>query len=195
MSFIAAVVALTVAGSATAFSPVGASQRSPDGKWSVRYTRKNGYGRLDLTQRSSGKLYRMYRSNDSCCDQITWVAPHLLIFVDDYNVKTLNPDTRTVRRIAGFSTFVVSPNGRLVAGWADSGGHVPQTVEVVPTAGGRCLAVPRRSDQDDTAASFTSDGRALIIERQHFDLKRGYDVGPAREVEVKLTALRPALVC
>jgi hypothetical protein len=190
-----AVVALATVGAATAFSTTGFSQRSPDGTWSVRFTRENGYGRLDLTQRSSGERYRMYRSNDSCCDQISWIAPHLLIVVDDYNVKTLDPANRTVRRIAGFSNFVVSPSGRLVAGWADSGGHSPQTVEVVPTAGGTCMAVPRRPDQDDSAPAFTADSRALVIERQHFDLKLGYDVGATREVRVPLTALRPVRSC
>jgi len=190
-----ACLALMIAGTASAFSPAGTAVRSPDGKWSMLFSRKNGYGRIDLTERSTGRRYRMYRSNDSCCDQITWIAPHLLIFIDDYNVKTLDPTTRTVHRIAGFSNFVLSPNRRLIAGWADSGGHAPETVDVAPVAGGKCLAVPRRPDQDDSGAVFTRNGRELIVERQHFDLKLGDSVGPTRVVRVLLTTLRPVRVC
>jgi hypothetical protein len=137
----------------------------------------------------------MYRSNDSCCDDITWVKPHLLIFVDDYKVKTLDPKTRHIVRIASFSKIAVSHGGRLVAGFADSGGHAAETVAVVPTAGGRCWIVPHRRDQDDSSPTFSRNDKALIFLRQRFDPKLGYAVGSAREVTLPLTALKPAKVC
>lgn len=108
----------------------------------------------------------MHRSNDSCCDEITWIKPHLLVFVDDYNVKTLDPVKRTVKRTAGLSEFAVSPNGRWIAGYADSGGHAAETVAVVPTGGGEWEAVPQRPDQDDSSPIFTCDSRSLTLLRR-----------------------------
>jgi hypothetical protein len=137
----------------------------------------------------------MYRSNDSCCDDITWIEPHLLIFVDDYNVKTLEPTSRRLTRIAGFSDFTVSHDGRWVAGYADSGGHAAETVEVVPITGGKCRAVPHRPDQDDSSPTFSRDDNAVIVTRRAFDLKRGQPVGKTRWITVPLTALVPVKTC
>jgi hypothetical protein len=189
---------LVSAGTVTARAsspPTGLAERSPDGKWSVLYSRRNGYGRLDVTNLQTGRRYRMYRSNDSCCDDVTWVKPHLLIFVDDYKVKTLDPNARRAVRIAGFSQFALSHDGRLVAGYAESGGHAAETVEVVPIAGGRCRAVARRLDQDDSSPSFSRDDHALTFLRQRFDRKLGYAVGKPRRVTVPLTALVPINAC
>ena len=168
---------------------------SPDRKWQVIYSRQNGYGRLDLIERRTGRRYRMYRSNDSCCDQITWVAPHTLIFVDDYRVKTLDPDRRRVTRIAGFSNFVLSPDRRWVAGYADTGGHSAESVDVVPLAGGACLAVPKRPDQDVAYPRFSSDSRFVSVAERHFSSKLGYDVGPTRMIRYRLAALRRVPTC
>jgi len=163
--------------------------------WSVVYSRANGYGRLDLTDRTTGRRYRMYRSNDSCCDQITWISAHTLVFVDDYEVKTLDPVTRRVTRIAGFSNFVISPNGRWVAGWASCGGHCAETVEVVPLAGGACKAVRHQADQDDSYPFFSRDSSRITVDRQHFDTKRGQPTGLPYDVTVAVSALQPVPAC
>jgi len=189
------VLALLCSAASASLASGGVPNVSPDGKWTVVYSRKNGYGRLDLIERSNGPRYRMYRSNDSCCQGITWVSPHLLVFVDDYNVKTLDPPTRRVSRIAGFSDFVVSPNGRWVAGWANCGGHCAEIVEVVPITGGTCRAFPHRRDQDDSYPFFSRDSRKLTVLRQQFDLKQGEALGPTREVTLPLTKLRPVKGC
>lgn len=60
---------------------------------------------------------------------------------DDYNVKTVDAARRSISTIAHFSNFVPH-NGRRVAGYADTVGHSPQIVSVVPIVGGRCFAVP-----------------------------------------------------
>lgn len=173
---------------------------SPDGKWSLAYTRKNGYGHLDITQRATARTFRMYRSNDSCCAQITWLRPHLVIFVDDYRTLTLDPTTRNATQIAGFSNFVVSRDGRWVAGWADSGGHRAESVEVVPTRGGQCRQVPRRPTQDDNAVRFSPDNRSVTIRRRFFDVKIGepsQNGFPSRwhPVTLLLSRLRPVATC
>jgi hypothetical protein len=174
---------------------VSTGTRSPDGKWEVVFSRSHGFGRLDLTERVSGRRYRMYRSNDSCCDHITWVQPQTLVFVDDYRVLRLNPDKRSAQKIASFSDFVVSPNGRWVAGWADSGGHAPETVYVVPLGGGHCLRVPRRADQDDTSPEFFNSNTSIHILRRHFDLSLGEPKGRTQIVGFRIAALGPARAC
>jgi hypothetical protein len=173
---------------------------SPDGKWSLAFGRLHGYGHLDLTERATRRTFQMYRSNDGCCTEIAWLRPHLLIFVDDYRTFTLDPATRTMRRIASFSNYVVSPDGRRVAGWADCGGHCAEAVAVVPIGGGPCRAVPHRPDQDDNALRFSTDGRVLTILRRYFDVKNGEPTRNGlptrfRTVAVPLTALRPAATC
>jgi hypothetical protein len=173
---------------------------SPDRKWSLAYGRKHGYGHLDVTERATGRVFRMYSSNDGCCAQITWLRPHLLIFVDDYHTKTLAPATRRVATIAHFSNFVVSPDGRWVAGWADCGTHCQESVDVVRITGGQCRTVPRRPAQDDNALRFSRDGRTLTIRRRFFDVRNGapmQDGFPSRwhVVTVPLATLRPVADC
>jgi hypothetical protein len=167
---------------------------SPDGKWSVDFSRKNGYGRLDLTERSMGTVFRMYRSNDGCCSDLTWVAPHLLVFVDDYRTFVLDPTTRRHTRIAGFSNIAVSRDGKWVAGWADSGGHSAERVAVVPIRGGRCRAVPKRANEDDTYPRFSRDSRSITVLRRTYDAKTD-SWAHEREVTVPLSRLRPIATC
>lgn len=170
-------------------------QVSPDRRWELIFSRHNGYGRLDLVERSTGRRFRMYRSNDACCDQITWVAPHTLVFVDDYRVKTLDPSTRRVEQIAGFSDFVVSANGAWVAGYADTGGHAAESVYVVPLAGGECLRIPKKPDQDDADPAFSAESKVVYVERRHFSSQLGADVGPTRRLGFRLSTLQAVSRC
>jgi hypothetical protein len=194
------VAAALAAGHGGAHSTTASGYVSPDRQWSLSFTRKHGYGNLDLTQRATGRTFRMYHSNDGCCQGIRWLRPHLLIFVDDYRTFTLDPATKKVTRIAGFSNFVVSRDGRLVAGWADCGGHCAETVGVVAIDGRHCRRVPRRPDQDDNALRFSADGRSLTILRRFFDVKQGEPTRnalptPWHQVTVPLAALKPAATC
>src|SRR5579859_1461819 len=52
-----------------------------------------------------GKARTIYSSNDSCCSGLVWASPRLIVFDDDYNVKTVDVTTGHVTRIAGFSNF------------------------------------------------------------------------------------------
>jgi hypothetical protein len=174
---------------------------SPDGKWSLAYTRQHGYDNLDVTKRATGRIFRMYSSNDGCCAQITWLPPHLLVFVDDYKTKTLDPTTKRIVVMASFSNFVVSADGRWVAGWADCGGHCAETVSVVRITGGACRDVPRRHDQDDNALRFSRDDRSLTILRRFFDVKDGEPIQssglPSRwhQITIPLSTMRRIATC
>ncbi len=142
---------------------------SPDGKWSVALHDFN----LDLTNRASQRVRSMYRAIPTCCTSITWLPPHLVIFEDNYRVEVLDPTTRHLKTISEDSNFIVSPGGRWIAGYQSSP-HDPSIVDVVSTAGGRCLVVPRKRPDDDTPVAFTRDGAALLISRGRFD---GWDHG------------------
>jgi hypothetical protein len=163
---------------------------SPDGKWSVEYTRRNGWGTLDVTDRASHRTYRMYHSNDSCCSEITWLPQHVLIFDDDYKVQVLNPTNRRVATIAHFSNFAVSHDGRWIAGYSDSGGHAAETVGVVSSTDWSCRVVARRSSQDDTVIAFTSNDTSLLVARRVFDQNLGEATGSAQLVAVPLANLQ-----
>jgi hypothetical protein len=168
---------------------------SPDGKWSVEYTRRNGWGNLDVTDRASPRTYRLYHSNDSCCSEITWLPPHVLIFDDDYKVQILDPTNRRVATIAHFSNFAVSHDGRWIAGYADSGGHAAETVGVVSSTNGSCRVVSRKSSQDDTVVTFTSNDNSLLVARRVFDQNLGEVTGSAQIVTVQLEKLQPHSGC
>lgn len=168
---------------------------SPDGKRaaSVRHvfvTQTGSIGYLDVGKSGAGKKRTVYSSSDSCCTEVAWVSPSLVAFDDDYRVKTVEPSSGRVRRIASFSNFSVSPDGRWVAGWKFSGGHGPETIGVVSITGADCRAVPRPKNADDFNVTFSPDGKRLIFVRQRFDLKLGEDVGPRRVVTVPLSELR-----
>jgi hypothetical protein len=166
----------------------GAAFPSPDQAWTLHYTRAHGYGHLDLTQRSTGRTFRMYRSNDGCCTFVEWLRPHLLVFVDDYRTFTLDPATKKVTQLAGFSNYVVSPNGRWIAGWNDSP-HGGERVGVVSVDGRTCLQVPVRQPDDDEAAGFTKDGGAVRVYRRTYSAQRDELVRP-RTLTLRLRSLR-----
>lgn len=126
--------------------------RSPDGAWTVEWRP----GRLVLTRDSTGKQTIDYRSRDACCDDITWVPPQRLVFADDYRVFTLDPATRKVTFVAGFSDFFASPDGRWVAGYAYAPPDEPQLAGLVSLATGRCVLIPGRNDY--VGSSFAVEG-------------------------------------
>jgi hypothetical protein len=163
---------------------------SPDGRRTAILLHDGGWGHL-LVGEKGGEQRSLYASSDSCCNGIVWASPRLIVFVDDYNVKTLNVWTGRVRRIAGFSNFVVSRDGKLVAGWQDHGGHGATEVGVVAITGGTCLHVPKPENADDTQPVFSRNGKRLSVMRRAFDPSGGrVDPSSGRRVVVPLSALR-----
>lgn len=133
----------------------------------------------------------MYHSTDSCCDFITWVKPHLLLFDDDYRVMKLDPATRKVSVIAGFSNFVVSPDGRWVAGFAAGPPELAESVGVLSLRKRLCLEVVHGSRQTDQIAGFTRDSKGVIVERSAF-IPNESATGPRQLVQFPLTSLHTA---
>jgi hypothetical protein len=171
---------LVVGAAASAAQPLLSHKRlvvdrtvvSPDGK-SVAYLThlRPVYLREEsIRVKTVGEPTRiLYRSKDSCCDQLTWLSPTRLVFDDDYRVTTLDIPTGRIRRIAGFSNFRISPDHTWIAGWADSGGHEAQTVRVVSADGTSCKSIPTPARHTDLDASFSRDG-TLHVYRATFSV-------------------------
>lgn len=130
----------------------------------------------------------MYHSADACCTNLTWARPHLLLFDDDYRVFTLDPTTRAVRAIAGFSEFLVSPDGRWMAGFAGQPPELPETVGVVSLRKPGCLVVPHGTQETDEIAGFTRDSKSVIVGRTDLESSGR----PSRLVQFALSALHTA---
>jgi tricorn protease-like protein len=149
-------------------------------------THRNGYGSLKVE--AAGKMRTLYRSNDSCCTNVVIASPTLVAFDDDYNVKTVDLRTGHVSRIAGFSNFVVSPDGLWVAGWS-YGPFEAEQVGVVSITGNRCLRVPKPGWADDWSPYFSPDSKRVDYMQRRFDETIGEDRGPAQDLSVALGKL------
>jgi hypothetical protein len=169
----------------------GMTCSSPDGAWSVRYTRNPGT--LWVTRLGPVSV-RAYQSKDSCCTYITWAKPHTLLFDDDYRLMRLDPITRKHTMIASWSNFVVSPNGRWIAGWASGPPEEAETVGVLSVAGTTCLVVPHNPHQSDEAAGFTQDSKNVIVARSPFVPNNG-TTGSPQLVQYAISSLRASKHC
>jgi Tol biopolymer transport system component len=145
---------------------------SPDGKHVVLIAHVKGPGgwnHLEITRSGGGAPRTVYWSNDSCCSgPMQWVSPHRIVFVDDYRTKTLDPSTGRVRTFAELSDVAVSPNGKLVAGWDESGGHDPEQIDLVAISGRKVRTIPKPANVDETHPSFSPDGRRIVFDHALF---------------------------
>lgn len=158
----------------------GALCPSPDGAWTARYTRytfEPQSASLWLAHDGSRGV-RMYRSRDACCINVTWARPHTLLFIDDYQLIRLNPDTRRHSEITGDSSnFVVSRDGRWLAEWNAGSSESRSSVSVHSVDGNTCLRIPHLADETDDGVGFTRDSKSVVIGRGSFDLGN-YGIGP-----------------
>ena len=127
-----------------------------------------GVGYVEVAAKGA-KPRTVYSSSDSCCTELRWASPHLLVLEDDYNVKTVDLDTGRIRTIAGFSNFVVSRDGRWVAGWALEGPDVPTSVGVVAITGAVCRTVPKPANASDSNPHFSNNSKVLRFSRETAD--------------------------
>jgi TolB protein len=165
---------------------------SPDGKHVVLVVHLPGRGnnnRLDIANADGSSPRTVYSSDDACCTgPIQWVSPRRIVFVDDYRTKSLDPATGRFTTIADLSDITVSPDGKLGAGWVESGGHDPERIDLITTAGRRVRTIPKAREADDTHPDFSPDGRRIVFDRARFG-PRG--IGP-RHLYVVNTLRGPA---
>lgn len=171
----------------------GMTCRSPDGAWTVRFY--SGPGTLWLARRGGGPSWvKAYRSHDACCAEITWAKPHTLLFDDDYRLFHLDPATRRHMKVAGWSTFVVSPDGRWIAGYDQGPPEEAETVGVIPISGARCGTVPHTAHQSDEVVGFTADSKNVIVARSDFVPNNG-PTGSSSLIQYAINGLQPSSGC
>lgn len=165
--------------------------RSPDGAWllSFRNATAGWACRLYLRRRGTHRQVLMYRTQNAYCSELAWAKPHLLVFENDDQVMTLAPTTGKLRLIVGFGDFVVSPDGRWVAGFANEPPEIAETVDVVAANGRTCLVVPHTSHQSDEVAGFTRDGKGVIVRRRRF-IPNNFATGASQLVPFTISALK-----
>ena len=140
--------------------------RSPDGAWLATVDSGGGCS-IEVTRVGAGRRVRRSTSHDSSCSELTWAAPHVLLFETDTAFYYWNPAARLpgVTSLAAFTEFVVSPNRRWFAGDDLTGApEAPQTkVYVFSGDGSTCVMVPLGQQQTDEVAGFTRDSKSLIV--------------------------------
>ena len=170
--------------------------RSPDGKLVavVRHVGNTYY--LGVGPVGGGPRHTIYRSRYMTTD-VFWASPHLIAFGDGNEVKTIDVRTRRIRRIVIWATsFNISSDGRWIA-WTKTGSpHTPDTVGVVPIAGGKCLLVPRPSNRADSLAFFKPGVKRVFFLREPFSASAG-QTPTGRTISVPMSSLRraPAGAC
>jgi len=167
----------------TSASPYVYTSRSPDGRWRLSMN-LNDCKYLYLTPSSGGKAERFAAPSACGEDQGmvggTWVAPHLLLIGDSFDVARINPATRTATLLASLKYAQVSPNGKWIAG---NGPGDPEmdaeanTIYVVSVDGSKCFVVPGLSG----APTFTPNGQNVIVGTGK----------PASRRKFAITSLRP----
>jgi Tol biopolymer transport system component len=179
-------VALGASAGASTYRTVASSPVwSPDGKHLalVVHVKGTGYNMLEVGNADGQDARVVYSSNDSCCGgPIQWASPSLIVFDDDYNVKTVSLKTGKVTKLRlGFSDFAVSRNGRWIAGWADSGGHVPQTIGIASVTGDRYSELRKPGKKtDDSQPDFSPDGKQLLFNRNDSLVVEPFGGGPVK---------------
>lgn len=139
--------------------------RGSDWVLSIRYDRYSSVCKLRFSRGNSRRPVWIYRSGGGCLQgQSIWVKPHLLIFPSDYPlVNSLDPSTHNVTLLGQLSDFLVSPNGRWVAGPGPGDPKVSpeaNTIYLLSVGGRECLVVPGRSAD---IAGFTPDSQNVIV--------------------------------
>jgi hypothetical protein len=137
---------------------------SPDRLWRLTYRARSGSkGKLFLARRRQAKSTLMY-AGDGFLSDITWAKPHLLLFINDFQVMSLDPARRKVRHLAQLDGFVLAPNGRWFAGLGAGGpgNPVASHVYVLSANERNCLVVPGEAV---SVRGFTRDNKSVIVLR------------------------------
>lgn len=166
--------------------------RSPDGAWSVTTI---GKGVAWVTHHGSGGM-PIFPSDVAGAD-LVWAKPHTLFFDDNYRLFRLDPVAGKRTIIADWSDFVVSPDGRWIAGYAYVGGSAAPalTIGVLSIDGKTCLAVPHGSHESDSPVGFTKDGQSVVVARNPYDAGNGLTGGPSHLLAYAISSLPASKEC
>jgi Tol biopolymer transport system component len=124
-------------------------------------------GWLVVASRKGNDAHTVYSSTDSCCGPVGWASSDRIVFVDDYQLKSVDLRSGRVRKLAtGAAYFTLSPNGETIA-IADGCecNHAPDAVALVGIDGHGYRLVPKPRDATDELDGFSPDGTQLVFTR------------------------------
>ena len=162
--------------------------RSPDGSRIALVRHIGNWGYLEVASARPGAPHRIvFSSRQGCCGNVLWASPRSVVFITSYNrVWTVDLRSGQLSRIASFSGFHLSHDGKWLAGWNDNGPHVAGTVGVISIRGTECHVPFRPKNASDWFAFFSADGKRLSFNRQTLEPYRGWTV------TLPVSSLRPA---
>jgi hypothetical protein len=134
---------------------------SRDGAWRLRIRERSGSkSKLFLSRSGRNTTVPAYSSPGCCLQWITWAKPHLLLFVDNFQVMSLAPGPDETRRLAQLDDLAVSPNGRWLGG--RGAGTLGSTIYVLSGDARTCLVGP---SGNVSVQGFTRDSKAIVVLR------------------------------
>ncbi len=112
---------------------------------------------MTLTRVGTGRHERISQAGSGGCAPDLWIGHSFLvqegIYGSNGRVVSLDPPTRSVKVLARFSSFVVSPNNRWIAGQAGSGEPFgARVVAVMSLASHTCRVVAEAQSPDQNVS-------------------------------------------
>lgn len=129
---------------------------SPDGKWAIVVDNEGRGCTMTMTRVGTGRHERIRQARGSCAPDL-WIGHSFVVQRDVYGshgrVVSLDPPSRSPKLLARFSTFVVSPNKRWIAGQAGSGEPFgARVVAVMSLASHTCRVVAEAKSPDQNVS-------------------------------------------
>jgi hypothetical protein len=129
---------------------------SPDGKWAIVVENEGRGCTMTVTRLGTGRRERISQARGSCAPDL-WIGHSFVVQEDIYGshgrVVSLDPPSRNPKVLARFSSFVVSPNKRWIAGQAGSGEPFgARVVAVMSLASHTCRVVAEAKSPDQNVS-------------------------------------------
>jgi hypothetical protein len=129
---------------------------SPDGKWAIVVDNEGTGCTLTVSRVGTGRHERIHQPRGSCVPDL-WIGHTFVVQEDIYGshgrLVSFDPPRRTPKLLARFSSFVVSPNKRWIAGQAGSGEPFgARVVAVLSLASHTCRIVAEATSPDQNVS-------------------------------------------
>ncbi len=130
---------------------------SPDGKWAIVVNNESRGCTMTVTRVGTGRHERIGQRRSGGCAPDLWIGHSFIVqegvYESNGRVVSLPPPSRRVKVLAHFSSFVVSPNKRWIAGQAGSGEPFgARLVAVISLATHTCRVVAEAKSPDQNVS-------------------------------------------